>query len=221
MASASTSDHQPMPMQATRSGSFAMSATSLVSIFQVAPIASTASCAMLQVGRPVAAADADAADAFAVDQDRARRLPSRSSAPARRRAPARARGRRRGPGRPRPSARWRACWTRRRPPWWSRNARCGSARRPCARARSDVRRRRRWRRRSRCLAFARLGDARSPSSSWRRRGSGAWCRRCTWGPAVWGIDVEIVRRPVGAGKADERPLPALLIHRNAAGRAMA
>ena len=76
--------------------------------------------------------------------------------------------------------RWSAaCWTPRTPPWWCRNAACGSGRRPCAPAPRRGRRHRRCSTRSRSWP---RGPCRwrPPSSCGRRRGSGAWCRRCTW-----------------------------------------
>src|SRR5208282_2254774 len=61
IASASTSDHQPMPMDATRSGSAAMACADRFDRLLRDAL----------VRRPVAAGDADAADAFAVGDDRA------------------------------------------------------------------------------------------------------------------------------------------------------
>ena len=138
MASASTSDHQPMPMQATRSGSVIC-----MLIFQLAPIASTASRAMRS---------------SVAQSPPLTPMPPMHSPSTRTGAPPSIAVQRSGPA---ASARPSAWVTSRSWPTapladgdalvgggahrlgGARNARCGSARRPCARARSGGRRRRR------------------------------------------------------------------------------
>src|SRR5436190_1268163 len=106
IASASTSDHHPMPMQATVTGSSAMSGC-----------ADRRGCRLRHtlVELEAATAHADAADAFAVDDDRAATL---------HRGPALLTGREREPDGVRHVERLALCAACRRGPLAGRSARC-------------------------------------------------------------------------------------------------
>src|SRR3954469_907428 len=66
IASARTSDHHPMPIQATRSGSKPI----IVDLFPACPNCRHRSLRNAQIGLPIAPAHADCADALAIQQNR-------------------------------------------------------------------------------------------------------------------------------------------------------
>ncbi len=183
MASASTSDHQPMPMQATRSGSVVgLVISSSRRSTRPRPCAMRRSVCQSPPLTPMPPMHSPSTSTGTPPSIAVQR-----SGPAASARPSAWVTSRSWPTAPLRRGR-RACSRPRTPPWWCTNAGCGTGRRPCAPARRRGRRRRRCSRRSRswpCAASSMAVAIIFLAPSWVRRLASAMymtCRSVRLGP---------------------------------------